>query len=404
MSLDNFLAEQSLEGSHDSEGVFTLDLSKASDRLTQFKLPSPHHYLLKVLQLASALGANEIVFRMERYRTSVFFRAPESGAVADSEAIYQAFSDPLNVSNPLLNDLVTALIGSLTEEACEVLWSYSEGHRGRRVLIRDHQFEARDFILKKPLEKGEFPCAYTMSVLHPKTWRFWLCSRRIADALKVVESASGFSRVRIKLDGRTLNNAPSNSFITHRRRRGPYGSTTYQAYRIASYRLCETGGFKIQRPRAANYVVRERDLNVWASATRLRNTLRPDGHSSPAWVLQFRDKTGNLNLRQVSRIPNCRSLLAFSPVEVRAEVPLRLTIVRNSVVVLSEEVPQWSDRLPFLKGCAVIIHDEDLHTDLTGFQLIQDAEFEEKLRGLEGQVNAAQAYLERAGKVIKFLD
>lgn len=404
MSVDDFLAEQTAQGAHDSEGIFTLDLSKASDRLTQFRLPSPHHYLLKVLQIASALGANDITFRMERFRTAVYFRAPESGAVADSEAIYLAFSDPLTVRDPLLNDLVTALLGSLTEDAKEVLWSYSEGHRGRRVLIRGHQFEARDFILSKPLEKGEFPCAYSISVLHPKTWKFWECSRRIAGALQVVEQASPFSRVRIKLDGRVLSTAPSNSFLRHRARKGVLGSTFYQPYRIASYRLAEEDGFRIQRPHAANYVVRENDLNLWASATRLRNTLRPDGRSSPAWVLQFRDRTGDLSLRQVSRKPLCRSLIAFSPVEVRAEVPLRLTVVRNSVVVLDEEVPQWSERLPFLKGCTVILHDRDLPTDLTGFQVIQDEKFEARLQSLEGQVNAAQACLDRAGRAIKFLD
>lgn len=405
MGLERYLEEQSADGSHESEGVFTLDLSRAAERLTQFRLPSPHHYLLKIVQIASQLGAVEMKFRMERFRTAVHFRAPKSGSVADSEAIYKAFSDPLNVSDPLMNDLVTALLGSLTEHTQEVLWSYSEGHRGRRVFIKDHQFEAKDFILRRPLASDDFPCAYTLSVLHPRIWKFWLASHRIVDAVQLVEQTARFSRVKIRLDGRNLEPAPSNSFIRHRRVVS-YFSENFRPYRIASYLLSnqEEHAFRIQRPSTANYVVRETNLNLWASGTRLKNTLVPDGLGSPAWVLRFTDGTDDLSMRQVIKAPSCKALLAYCPKQAKAERELRLTLVRNSVVVFDEDAGEWSERLPFLKGCALILHDHSLPTDLTGFQIIQDKELRARLEALEPELQKAKTFLKRSQQLVRFLD
>ena len=50
MALEDYLINQASEGTLDSEGGFTLDLSRAADKLAKFALPSHSHYLLKIIQ------------------------------------------------------------------------------------------------------------------------------------------------------------------------------------------------------------------------------------------------------------------------------------------------------------------------------------------------------------------
>ncbi len=378
MNVDDFLAEQIGEGRFDSRGAFTLDLANAAERLTRFKLPSSSHYLLKMLQLADRLGATQVDITMERFRTVLHFRAPRGESVTDIDAIYQAFSDPLKVEQPKMRDLVSALFGCLGETTLEVLWSASFGHRGRRVKIRDHQFTAETYELSRLLEPGQQPYAFTLSILHPKNWKFWETPRRFVEARQLLTQACALSPIKIFVDRREVFRYDSNLFVTHRRREGSTsGTVTLKPYHIASYHLASrtAGSFAITRPALANYLVRDQHFNVWGAGNRVTNTLTPDGTSSPAWIIQFQLDGSNISMRSTEKRVHCRALIAYDELEASNKGPFRLTIVRRGVILMSENVPNWAQKCPEWHGCHLMIANDTLPTDLTGFQVIQDTEF-----------------------------
>lgn len=398
-SFEDYLKEQSVEGTFDSKGAFTMDFAEAAERLATFRLPSENHYLLKVVQLASRLGAESLRIKLESFRTSVHFRAPRAGQVTDAEAITRAFLAPLEVTDPLLADLAAALWGCLGESTQEINWSFSQGYRGRRVFIKDLQFRSEDFQIEKPIAEGELPCAFTLSVVRKKTWKFWLNSRRNADAYLLLKNLCGFSRVTLFVDGRELERWESSCFTAHRPRSGDYGAGRLP-YHSALYALTEQGGFEINRPNLSQYVVRERSYNVWASATRARNSLAPDGISSPAWLLQFHDGKENLSMRSVAKRARCRLFLAFDDKDPAYLEPLRMQIVRQSVLLeVRRDAQRWETEFPKWAGCWVILDEDSLDTDLTGFQIIEDQRLGELLESLEPSLALARLYLEEGSKL-----
>ncbi len=394
-TLDSFLAGQQAEGKHDSEGVFTVDLAEAAERLVTFRLPSEHHYLLKLVQLATRIGAPILRIKMESFRTSLYFRARSLHGLGQSRALAQAFLSPLEVSDPALSDLVSALWGALGESTLEVGWTVSQGYKGRHVLLKDHKFRVEEFQIETPLSGDELPCAFTFSVVRRKTWRFWTHSRRNADAYRLLVTHCSLSRTELIVDGRPLQKAEG-SFFTAHRRFSRYGEPARATpYHTAYYRLDSSpgSGLKMGRPTLAQYVVRNHHFNLWVSGLRTNNSLLPDGISSPAWMLQFRDPAGDdLSLREVGKIVRCRFLLAFDEQAANNKEELRLTLVRQSVL-LQRAAPQAPvfDPEPWY-GCHLVLDDDTLGTDLTGFQIIEDQRLADLLKSLEPEVKAAKAY------------
>lgn len=392
-----YLESQRAEGNYESEGAFTVDFAEAAERLSTFRLPSENHYLLKIIQLASRLGAETVGVKLESFRASVHFRAPVATGVNNLEVITRGFLAPLEVKDPSLSDLVAALWGSLGDTTLEVAWSISEGYQGRRIFIKDFKFRAEDFQIERPLKEGQHRCAFTLSVLRRKTWRFWLGSRRNAEAYKLLLHECALSRVKVKVDSRPLERAPGSYFARHRQQSVAIGMPTIgEPYHTALYEIVEGNvGFEIGRPSLSRYLVRDRYYNVWASGTRVRNVLRPDGISSPAWMLQFRFEGKDQAMRTVSKQVRCRLLLAYDEDLAKTQVPLRLTIVRHSVL-MQRAAPQDPvyDPKPWF-GCHLILDDDTLGTDLTGFQVIEDERLARLLETLAPKVELAKSFLER---------
>ena len=397
-----FLAAQSAEGNYDSEGVFTVDFAEAAERLATFRLPSQSHYLLKVVQLASRLGAGALRVKLESFRTSVHFRAPRAQGVNNTEAITRAFLAPLEVKEPGLSDLVAALWGCLGEETQEVAWSFSEGYQGRRVFIKDLKFRFEDFQIEVPLPPGELPCAFTLSVLRRKTWRFWVNSRRNAEAYRLLLESCPLSRVNLFVDGRALERADGSYFAAHRVVRNPYGNLPVsQPYHTALYEMTnDNDGFEIARPSLSQYVVREHFFNLWGSGTRAYNRLSPDGISSPAWMLQFRQGEKNLSMRGVTKYLRCSLVLAYDQQSAAEKGGFRLTFVRQSVLLERQASQEPNFDVTPWHGCHLILDDDSLGTDLTGFQVIEDERLTELLKRLVPKVELAKAFLAEGRKLV----
>ncbi len=402
MNFEKFLKEQATEGRFDSEGAFTLNFEEAAERLAAFRLPSPQHYLLKVVQVASRLGATSMRVRLERFRTSIHFRASKAGAVTDFESITRAFLAPLEVEDPILADLASALWGAQSETTQEVLWSFSQGYRGRRVFIKDRVFRTEEFQIEVPIPDGEPPCAFHLSVIHRKSWQFWTHSRRNADALVLMSQSCLFSRVTLFVDGRVLERADG-SYPTNHRRKSYYGGAPHaDPYQNILYELVEDEGYQTGRPGLAQYVVREKHYNLWASGTRLGNTMKPDGISSPSWMLQFHSQGRNLSMREVSKFPRCRLVLAYDEKEAKEKIPLRLTIVRQSVLMERQTSPEWGKGIEKWHGCHLLLDDDTLATDLTGFQVIEDENLLRLLKSLESRLDWLKAYFEEGKALVHY--
>lgn len=387
MSLEQFLEGQAAEGSFEGDGTFTLDLSKAADKLAAFALPSHSHYLLKLVQVAHHLGAESLEVCIEPFRTVLRFHAPQGGAITDSEAVYQAFCDPLEIREPVMKDLVSGLLGTITEQNLETLWSSSHGQSGRRVFInRQRRFSIEDFVLSRPRDPDLPPYSYTLSVLHPRSWKFWLGARRRAEAQRVVEENCRHSGVRISIDRREAEvNTTSelNEHLKQSRRDEFRGYLVIE--RLAAlnvlYELAPENGQRLSvlRPSLSAYVVRGEFYNVWAQGTRVYNSLEPDGESSAAWILQFQSPEGSISMRHVPKRVECRSVLLINRHNRGQDAPLRVKVVRSGIQVLDKVMDKDDKRFIGLKGCVLLFCGHELETDLTGLQVVENDAFVEKV-------------------------
>lgn len=402
MALEDYLSNQASEGTLDSEGGFTLDLSRAADKLAKFALPSHSHYLLKIIQVAHHLQADEVSVRIEKFRTVVRFRAPLGGSITDSDAIYRAFVDPLEIKDPLMFDLVSGLMGTVTDENLETLWSFSEGHSGRRVFInRERRFSIQDFKLSHPLEEDQHPNAYTLSVLHPRTWKFWLAARRRAAAARVLEENCRFSGVKISIDNRELEIHSSSVVNDHTKRTlwGSHEEIAWEADPRSSilYEMADPGEqrFCLLRPSLSAYVVRADYMNLWVSGTRVNNTLKPDGISSAAWMLQFRQNDENVSMRFAPKRVPCRAVLGLNYHAPDEDDAFRVKVVRCGVTVLETRMTEHADRFKDFQGAVLIFCDHELETDLTGLQILQNEAFLEKVESYRHLLAPATAYYKK---------
>ena len=401
MAVEDFLNNQASEGTLDSEGAFTLDLSRAADKLAKFALPSHSHYLLKIVQVAHHLQADEVKVKIEKFRTVVRFRAPRAGSITDSDAIYKAFADPLEIQDPVMFDLVSGLMGTVTEENLETLWSFSEGHSGRRVFInRERRFSIQDFKLSRPLEEDQHPNAYTLSVLHPRSWKFWLGARRRAAAARVLEENCRFSGVKISIDTRELEIHASSVVNDHTKRTlwGQEGVAWAADLRSSIlYDMAEPGEqrFCLLRPSLSAYVVRADYMNLWVSGTRVNNTLKPDGISSAAWMLQFRKDDENVSMRFAPKRVPCRAVLGLNYHAPDEDDAFRVKVIRGGVTVLERRMDDYADRFKDFQGTVLIFCDHELETDLTGLQIIQDEAFLQKVESYRHLIAPAIAYYKK---------
>lgn len=408
MSLEQFLEGQAAEGSFEGDGNFTLDLSKAADKLAAFALPSHSHYLLKLVQVAHHLGAESLEVCIEPFRTVLRFHATKGGAITDSEAVYHAFCDPLEIKDMVMKDLVSGLLGTITEQNLETLWSYSHGHSGRRVFInRQRRFSIEDFVLSRPRDPDLPPYSYTLSVLHPRSWKFWLGARRRAEAQRVVEENCRHSGVRISIDRRETEINTTSELNAHLKRsqRDQYSgyllikplaalNVLYQLAPENSQRL------SVLRPSLSAYVVRGEIYNVWAQGTRIYNTLEPDGESSAAWVLQFHTPDGSISMRHVPKRVECRAVLLVNRDNRGSESPLRLKVVRSGVQVLDKVMDKDDTRFRALKGCVLLFCGHELETDLTGLQVVENDAFTAKVLEHARLLPEALDYAKQAEKLL----
>ena len=104
--LEQFLLEQVEEGTHDSAGQFTLSRDKALEKLAAFQLPRATAWVLKVVQAAVVAASDALFVRQTGTDTEFLFTPPSHWTLDMVEA---AFYDPEIASERALDHFKRAL-------------------------------------------------------------------------------------------------------------------------------------------------------------------------------------------------------------------------------------------------------------------------------------------------------
>lgn len=131
--MEDLLGRYREAGHVDSTGSFTLDPKKAIEKLAEFQLPSPYHWILKLIQALHLSGASVIDISAGIHSVTVASDAvPQFGGI--DNLLGHLLADPAH-SNPALRHLAAGLQGSLAVKPREVVASLtSEGETRVYVL------------------------------------------------------------------------------------------------------------------------------------------------------------------------------------------------------------------------------------------------------------------------------
>lgn len=401
MNFERFLQESASTGTFHSEGAFSVDLSKATEKVAAFALPSDSHYLLKGVQVANRLKTETINVSIGRYGTKLSFDCADPGVAGDLQGLHTAVADPLNVEDPLLKDLIALLYGTIKPGNRETTWTCKRGGKAEALVI-DSSRKVRSTRCDVAME-GTEQVTLELSVTHGDVWKFWLHARRRAQSAAILRKECAFSPARLVIDGWQAETANPSVFnvledITDLT---DYGLRKHPASNVL-FTLPEEGDpvLCLQRPSMSAYLVRKEVMNVWATGMRVNNTLVPDGVSTAAWMLQFRRGGENLSMRWVHKRDLFKSVIAFHFDNKLSKRPPRLQVVRAGVLLCDEEIADSELRAMF-RGCVILLADDALDTDLTGFQLIKNEAYLQAIRRLEPQLEAAREYFEIGAEMMK---
>lgn len=397
MNFERFIGERFSGGTHDSEGQFTVDLRKASDKVAAFALPSDSHYLLKVVQVAHRLRAAEIKIHIGRFRTTLEFH-PHGEQGFKVDRLYTAIADPLGAEDPLLVDLVAALYGTLKLDLQQTTWEHYLGDQGQRLTInKDRQVNCERFETELPDEPDR--ARFVFSVTHAHPWKFWRGARHRAESAAVLRAYCRYSAAKLVVDGAELAAAPTSEINSHVKspvfRPGDYTADLSYSEPLSNilFQLADEDepALGMTRPSLSAFLVRRSVMNVWAQGMRVNNTLRPDGQSSAAWMLQFRRDGENISMRWARKRDRYSAVLGLNVKNAGCQEPPRFTIVRSGVTLIERSIRDPELDQAF-RGCHLLLADETLTTDLSGFQYVEDESFRERLLSYAPLVEEARQY------------
>jgi hypothetical protein len=152
LGVDDLLGRYFAGGQTESSGTFTLDPKKALERLAQFQLPGPYHWILKVIQSLHLSGAREIKIEAGVHKVVLTADVVPRGFDAMDDLLTQLLADA-DRSNPALRHLAAGLQGSLAVQPSQIrLLTISEGEQREYVLQSGGW---RDGVRQPVAEKGE---------------------------------------------------------------------------------------------------------------------------------------------------------------------------------------------------------------------------------------------------------
>ena len=135
LGVDDLLGRYRAEGAQESSGSFTLDPKKALERLAKFQLPTPYHWILKVLQCLNLSGANRINVDAGINKVTIKADAAPLGFANMDDLLTQLLADAQD-STPSLRHLAAGLQGSLAVQPSQINLAIVQEGEKRNYLLK----------------------------------------------------------------------------------------------------------------------------------------------------------------------------------------------------------------------------------------------------------------------------
>ena len=382
LELEAVLTGLRSEGSLDSSGVFTVDLTKALPKLEKFQLPKPHFGLLKIVQSGVVAGADKIQcsFGTSAIRIEHNGKPPKPNELKEILSYLMAADQPPTERS--LRDLAigvnTALArgGSWVEvgvlhDGEWVSQRWTKRDKSEQTAIPQHQ--KSDMTTRFVMQRTTGQMASQAWTTASKKDIFDMLSKNrdsMDEDPRAIYDRCRHAPVDIFLDGVRLPDSPFGRVITKR-----WSPITVKQHRKANllelYALCDEDSPHLLTPADQSQ----------ASLKLYREGRIIDGVWSPLGPLQV------LPNQKLAR----RRCYTVAGIRHSSLSPGTVTLVKDGVDLTTMAPPN----IP--KGVNAIVSAEGLKLDLSHFRIVEGPEIAERLSWLSRFVGDNLRSAEKAG-------
>ena len=200
--LDKFLDRQRDDGTHQSQGQFTLSTRESLKKLAAYQLKEPGLWLVKVLQFAVGIGASH--FQVKIHRDGLLIALDADPQVTAKE-LWEAILDPTRKRNGPLHHLIVGM-RALYGQHDELAWACSRAEGTSSVFLHGESIKE---ISGDQIDPAGFQLSVKREVTRSERVGRWL-GRSLAE-LDTVKRFCWLAPIQITLDGRELDLRPKSA-------------------------------------------------------------------------------------------------------------------------------------------------------------------------------------------------
>ncbi|MFN8607605.1 MAG: hypothetical protein U0931_08740 [Vulcanimicrobiota bacterium] len=131
LEVEDLLSQLTAEGQLQSSGAFTVDLSRAKDKLARFQFEDPFYYILKLVQAAVAGGGQEFSVSSGTADVAVAFLGLGFSRVQMENLFYSLVGE--SESPPALRHFAMGINAAVSTRASEIMVQTFDGRTGVEV-------------------------------------------------------------------------------------------------------------------------------------------------------------------------------------------------------------------------------------------------------------------------------
>lgn len=204
LTLEEFLRQERQAGAQDSSGKFSVDFELAFEKYREHQMSTPGFYLLKLLQAAAVLQAQNATLVFRRNDVKLTFELMEPGRFGELARVVESLHS-LPKGRSALDHLVAALNGALVLGPALVEWSHHRGRRRETLICKNDGVELDRNI--SPAGPGADRSAFKFYLRRkPRSLFDFLLKtsgQRLTEYQQVLRRAGGLP-ISLSLDGRPL--------------------------------------------------------------------------------------------------------------------------------------------------------------------------------------------------------
>ncbi len=202
-NLSRFLEQQRAAGSVEQlDSSFTLSLEKGREKLSSYSLVNPEDYLLKVVQSAVVVEAQQLNIKLLRQSVIVYFELPTSEERLAIDRLSRALAAPLEEAERARSYLALALCAAANDSPSELMWGEWEEDSGTILSLgreRSEVFRKAPLPYTEPLKPGQ-----KLQLFFLQKERFTLLLGQTAREHSAIAKRCSFAPISIVLDGKPL--------------------------------------------------------------------------------------------------------------------------------------------------------------------------------------------------------